>query len=106
VAGLVGAALALGRIDHTAAILAPMFTFMIGAGLMMPNAQAGALGPFATMAGAASALMGFFQMGLAAVAGILVARLDDGTQFPMMAMICIAALVAAAAYWLLIYRHP
>jgi DHA1 family bicyclomycin/chloramphenicol resistance-like MFS transporter len=106
VAGLVGAALALGRIDHTAAILAPMFSFMIGAGLMMPNAQAGALGPFATMAGAASALMGFFQMGLAAVAGIVVARLEDGTQFPMMAMICLAALVAAAGYWLLIYRRP
>jgi DHA1 family bicyclomycin/chloramphenicol resistance-like MFS transporter len=104
--GLIGAVLALARIDHTAAILAPMFAFMIGAGLMMPNAQAGALGPFATMAGTASALMGFFQMGLAAVAGILVARLDDGTQFPMMAMICIAALAAAAAYWLLIYRHP
>jgi len=105
-AGLIGAALALGRIDHTAAILAPMFSFMVGAGLMMPNAQAGALGPFATMAGAASALMGFFQMGLAAVAGIVVAQLEDGTQFPMMAMICLAALVAGAGYWLLIYRRP
>jgi DHA1 family bicyclomycin/chloramphenicol resistance-like MFS transporter len=105
-AGLAGVALALAGIDHTAAVLAPMFAFMIGAGLMMPNAQAGGLGPFATMAGTASALMGFFQMGLAAVAGILVARLEDGTQLPMMVAICVSALVATAAYWLLIDRHP
>ena len=102
--GLAGLALALARVDHTAAILAPMFGFMIGAGLLMPNAQAGGLGPFPTMAGTASALMGFTQMGLAAASGILVGSLQDGTQVPMMASVCAGALTAAASYRFLIRR--
>ena len=102
--GLAGLALAVARVDHTAAILAPMFGFMIGAGLLMPNAQAGGLGPFPTMAGTASALMGFTQMGLAAASGILVGSLQDGTQVPMMASVCAGALVAAASYRFLVRR--
>ncbi|EWY37420.1 MFS transporter permease [Skermanella stibiiresistens SB22] len=103
--GVAGLALAIARVDHTAAILAPMFGLMIGAGLLMPNAQAGGLGPFATMAGAASAMMGFIQMGFAAAAGILVGHLQGGTQIPMMAVVCAGALAAAASHRLLIARR-
>lgn len=72
------------------AVVAPMVCYMIGTGIVMPNGQAGALGPFAHMAGAASALMGFLQMSIAALVGIVFGQLYDGTPLPM------AMLVAAA----------
>lgn len=74
------------------AIVGPMVGYMIGTGIAMPNAQAGALAPFAHMAGAASALMGFLQMAIAALVGIAFGQLHDGTPLPM------AALVAACGF--------
>ena len=61
------------------AIVAPMVCYMIGTGIVIPNAQAGGLGPFPRMAGAASALMGFLQMAIAASFGIAFGQLHDGT---------------------------
>jgi len=71
-----------GHVD-VATIVGPQFIAMVGVGFVMPNAQAGAIGPFPRMAGAASALMGFIQMGIAAVIGIAVAEAFDGTARPM-----------------------
>jgi DHA1 family bicyclomycin/chloramphenicol resistance-like MFS transporter len=67
---MVGCALAgwLGVVP----VVVPFAVFMIGAGLTLPNAMAGAVGPFPTMAGLASAFAGFVQMGLAALVGIAV----------------------------------
>ena len=64
-------------------VVAPMMIFMIGVGIVMPNSMAGAIGPFAKMAGTASALMGFLQMTIAACVGISVGVLHNGTQIPM-----------------------
>ncbi len=50
--------------------LLPMFFSMVGIGLVMPQSMAGALTPFAEMAGAASSLIGFIQNGFAALIGI------------------------------------
>ncbi len=61
------------------ALLVPVFVFTVGAGLMLPNAMAGALGPFPEMAGAASALLGFVQMAFAALVGVGVGHLHDGS---------------------------
>ena len=71
---------------------------MIGVGFIMPNAQAGAIGPFPTMAGAASALMGFTQMGLAAMVGLGVAVAFDGTARPMATGVAIAGVLALTAF--------
>jgi len=85
-----------------AAVVAPMVCYMIGTGIVMPNGQAGALGPFAHMAGAASALMGFLQMAIAALIGIAFGQLHDGTPLPMALLVaacgvcCLASFVALA----------
>jgi len=51
--------------------LFPMFFSMAGIGLVMPQSMAGALTPFANMAGAASSLIGFIQNIVAALFGIV-----------------------------------
>lgn len=94
VGGAVGAGLAAAGVETLPAILAPMFLFILGTGLTLPNAMAGAVGPYPTMAGLASALMGFVQMGVAALVGILVGHLSDGASLPMMGTVAAVALLA------------
>jgi MFS transporter, DHA1 family, multidrug resistance protein len=96
--GAVLAGLAWGGVATIAAVLAPMFVYMIGMGIAMPTAMAGAIGPFPHMAGAASALLGFVQMTVAALVGFAVGQWDDGTQVPMTtatALMGIGVLIAA-----------
>jgi len=100
--GLLGGALALADVVHLAAIVAPVFLFILGAGLTLPNATANAVGPYPTMAGLASSLLGFAQMAIAAAVGIGVGHLHDGTQLPMMGAIALVALGALLAHRLLV----
>ncbi|MCR9175815.1 MAG: multidrug effflux MFS transporter [Alphaproteobacteria bacterium] len=79
-------------------VVGPQAFAMIGVGFIMPNAQAGAIGPFPTMAGAASALMGFTQMGLAALVGLGIAVAFDGTARPMATGVAIAGVLALSAF--------
>jgi DHA1 family bicyclomycin/chloramphenicol resistance-like MFS transporter len=72
----------------------------------MPNAQAGAIGPFPKVAGSASALLGFFQMGLAALVGIAVGHGSGQSALAMMAAIALVALGGALAYWLVVHPAP
>jgi DHA1 family bicyclomycin/chloramphenicol resistance-like MFS transporter len=83
-------------------IVGPMLVFMIGVGLVLPNSIAGAIGPFARSAGAASALLGFTQMTAAAAIGIAVAALYDGSSVPMTATIAMVALGVLLAFTLLV----
>ncbi|NNG02717.1 MAG: multidrug effflux MFS transporter [Inquilinus sp.] len=83
-------------------ILAPFFVFMVGAGLVLPNATAGAIGPFPTMAGFASALLGFVQMGVAARVGVAVGHLTDASAVPMAAAVAAVSLAAAIAFRVLV----
>jgi DHA1 family bicyclomycin/chloramphenicol resistance-like MFS transporter len=104
--GLAGGALALslalaGRLD-VAAVVAPVFLFMIGAGLMLPNAIAGAIAPYPMMAGTASAFLGVVQMGVAAALGIAVGQLHDGTARGMTGALAAVALGALLAHLLLV----
>ncbi len=98
-------ALHLAGVDHVAAVVAPMVVFMTGVGIVMPQAMAGAIGPYPRMAGAASALFGFVQMALAASAGVAVGHLHDGTPLPMVACIAAAGASTLLAYWLLVWRR-
>lgn len=86
-------------------IVAPMAVFMFGFGITLPNATAGAISPFPHMAGVASALLGFFQMAMAALASIAVAVMYDNTALPMALVICVAATVAMFARVILITRR-
>ncbi len=104
--GLAGLALYAADIVTVASIVGPVAVFMIGTGLAMPNAQAGAIGPFPRMAGAASALLGFCQMGLAAVVGIVVGHGSGQSALTMMAAIALVALGGALSYWLVVRPAP
>ncbi len=85
-----------------APLLAPFFVFMIGTGLILPNAVAGAIGPFPTMAGLASALLGFVQMATAALVGIGVGRLTGASGLPTAAAMFLVSTGAALAYLTLV----
>jgi DHA1 family bicyclomycin/chloramphenicol resistance-like MFS transporter len=79
VAGLILLGNVLAGWVSVIAIVAPMMLWTCGLGLAYPSAMAGALQPFPHMAGAASAMMGFLQMGAGALGSLAVARLNDGT---------------------------
>jgi DHA1 family bicyclomycin/chloramphenicol resistance-like MFS transporter len=104
--GLAGVALYAAGIVTVSSIVGPVVVFMIGTGLAMPNAQAGAIGPFPRMAGSASALLGFFQMGLAALVGIVVGHGSGSSALTMMAAIALVALGGALSYWLIVRPAP
>ncbi|WP_300449767.1 multidrug effflux MFS transporter [Accumulibacter sp.] len=72
VAGATMWVLEVAEAHSISAILGPMFFCTAATGLVMPNAIAAALASYPAMAGSASALMGFFQMTLAALVGIAV----------------------------------
>ncbi|MCW8914323.1 MAG: multidrug effflux MFS transporter [Magnetovibrio sp.] len=74
-------------------VIGPMFLYTCAVGIVMPNSMAGSIGPFPHMAGAASALMGFIQMALAATMGALFGIVHDGTAVPMMAIIAMTGLI-------------
>jgi DHA1 family bicyclomycin/chloramphenicol resistance-like MFS transporter len=65
-------------------ILTSIAVFLLGMGIVMPNAMAGAMAPFPRMAGAASALLGFAQMGVGALASLTAGYLPHTTsQLPL-----------------------
>lgn len=104
--GLGGVAFYAAGSVSVATVVGPVAVFMIGTGLALPNAQAGAIGPFPRMAGAASALMGFFQMGFAALVGIAVGHGSGSSALAMMAAIALVALGSTLAYWLVVHPAP
>lgn len=69
-AGAALLALELAGVRTLPAVLGPMFFVSASVGLVMPMASALALAPYPNMAGAASSLMGFSQMGIAALVGV------------------------------------
>jgi MFS transporter, DHA1 family, multidrug resistance protein len=86
-------------------ILLPMVFYMAGTGFVMPNAMAGAIGPFPRLAGTAAALLGFIGMGAAALVGVAIGHLADGTARPMATAIALCGLLQPLVYRLLIGRE-
>ena len=100
-AGLLMAGLAWAGVASVTSVIGPMFGFAFGLGFVLPNAAAGAIGPFPRMAGLASAVLGFVQLTGSALYAIAVSQLDDGTLRPMTTAVAIAGLVALGAFALL-----
>ncbi len=96
--GLLLAGVAYGGGFGAVSVVAPMMVFMVGVGLVMPNSMAGAIGPFPKMAGAASAMMGFLQMTIAASVGASVGALHDGTHLPMTTAITLMGIATFVVY--------
>ncbi|MFE0757879.1 multidrug effflux MFS transporter [Inquilinus sp. NPDC058860] len=96
------AGLAAAGVFAVWAVIAPFFLVMIGVGLTLPNAIAGAIAPFPTMAGTASALMGFLQMTLAALVGIAIGHATGSDGLPMAVAVLLTTLGALAAFRFLV----
>ena len=90
IAGMLMFLLSLSGSRLAITIIAPHFFFMIAVGITMPLSMAGALKPFPKMAGAASALLGFTQMILAASFGILIGLFQNGNAVVMTATIALS----------------
>ena len=100
--GLAMAGIVLAGIETVWSVLGPMMVYMFGVGFVLPNAMAGALGPFPTRAGAASALLGFTQMGVAALVGVGVGAAFDGTARPMAITIALMGVAAVLVHRVLV----
>jgi DHA1 family bicyclomycin/chloramphenicol resistance-like MFS transporter len=106
VAALVLLTLALTHTDSLPLFFATLFCTVATLGLIMPNATAAAMAPFATQAGTASAMLGVLQYALGAASGALVGLLHNGTALPMTALIAASAILAAITVHLLPQADP
>lgn len=104
--GVLMLGLALGRVQSVAAVLGPMALVLFGLGFSLPSATAAAVGPFARIAGTASALVGFLQMAGGAAVGFLVGRLHDGTTLPMASGVAAGCLALFATFYLTARVRP
>jgi DHA1 family bicyclomycin/chloramphenicol resistance-like MFS transporter len=88
--------------QSVAGLLLPLMVYMIGIGIASPNSQAGAIGPFPKAAGAASSLLGFLQMSVAALIGAALGQLQAQTAVPMTIAILLTVLGLNLSYWLMV----
>ena len=88
----------LMEINHPLCIVIPMMFNTMGIGLMLPQTMAMALQPYPHMAATASALMGFVQMSIASLAGLMVGITLEDTPTPMGATIFAVGAISAALY--------
>jgi DHA1 family bicyclomycin/chloramphenicol resistance-like MFS transporter len=80
------------------------FTYWFGGGFLAPNTAAGVMMSHPKAAGAASAVLGFVQMCLAAVVSLVQGLIYDGTVFPMVGMQLLLG-VATWIIWIRLKRH-
>jgi DHA1 family bicyclomycin/chloramphenicol resistance-like MFS transporter len=83
-------------------LLLPLMIYMTGIGMASPNSQAGAIGPFPSSAGAASSLLGFLQMSVAATVGAILGHLEAQTSRPMALAILLTVIGLNLSYWLIV----
>jgi MFS transporter, DHA1 family, multidrug resistance protein len=109
VMGIGTAAMALGGLamvlllafgPHRAeGLIAAMSLYVFGMGMSLPQAQAGALMPFADRAGAASSLVGFSSQTLSAVVGAVVGHALGKTAWPLAIAVLIAGGISVLLWW-------
>ena len=104
--GLVMASLAWAGVATVASVIVPMFGFAFGLGFVLPNAAAGAIGPFPRMAGLASAVLGFVQLTGSALYAVVVSGFYDGTLRPMTTAVATAGVAALVTFSLLSRGGP
>jgi DHA1 family bicyclomycin/chloramphenicol resistance-like MFS transporter len=78
--------------------LAAMSVFLLGMGIVNPLGTAQALSPFGEKAGAASALLGFWQMMGAAIGVWLAATVSHDAMFALGIVVTVASLAALVLY--------
>lgn len=85
-------------------LFTPIVVVSVAQGLVIPNAQAGAINVDPRFAGAASGLTGFLQLGVSAVSNQLVGSLNVGTVGTMATVMLVMAAVSLGIF-LLVLRH-
>ncbi|WP_269931980.1 multidrug effflux MFS transporter [Aminobacter sp. HY435] len=103
--GSISMAVVLRTYDPTfLLVMIPVGIYAFGIALVMPAMMTAALAPFSKNAGAASAMMGFFQMGAGMVGGAAAALMGD----PVVAIATVIPLMGLTAIvsWLLWRRLP
>jgi DHA1 family bicyclomycin/chloramphenicol resistance-like MFS transporter len=78
--------------------LAAMAVFLLGMGIVNPLGTAQALSPFGDKAGAASALLGFWQMMAAAIGVYLAATVSHAAMFALGIVLTVGSLLAIGLY--------
>ena len=78
--------------------LGAMSVFLLGMGIVNPLGTAQALSPFGEKAGAASALVGFWQMMTAAIGVWLAATISHDAMFALGVVLTVFSLVAVGLY--------
>ena len=101
--GVMMTGLAVAEVFTVTAVIIPQMVVMAGVGMSFPQTMAGALMPFPSTAGTASALLGFMQMTIAALVGMLVGQLHTGTSLVMALVIAASSLVAGLCYRFIVY---
>jgi len=99
-------ALAMAGIYSVWAVVLPHTLFMVGAGMVLAQAMAGALANFPHMAGAASALFGCMTMASAALTSLVMGQIHEGTSLGMALMMLVTITGALLCYQLMVRRHP
>lgn len=89
-------------LTHPAALFLPVALAILGNGITLPNAQAGAINAAPKMAGSASGLTGFMQMAFSAVAAQGVALIFNGTVYPMLLLMLGGAVVSLVSFKMLV----
>jgi MFS transporter, DHA1 family, multidrug resistance protein len=105
-AALAWSGVANSGIAGIATVVGPMMLFFLSSALLLPNSTAGAIAPFARIAGTASAGLGFIQMLGGGLAGWLVATLFDGSQRPLALVVCAMGWATLAVFLLVVWRRP
>ncbi|ARN74966.1 multidrug effflux MFS transporter [Oceanicoccus sagamiensis] len=99
-AGVVMVVLSWLQIYHPLTIVLPIALYTGAVGITLPQATAAALVPFPHMAGTASALMGFAQMGAASLAAAIVGLSLTGEPMPL----ALTLTGCGCLSWVLFYR--
>jgi DHA1 family bicyclomycin/chloramphenicol resistance-like MFS transporter len=98
IGGLTMAGLAFGGVRQPLAIVLPMGIYIFGMASVIGQGSAGAVQPFASVAGAASTLLGFVQNSLIATTVSLVSLLPHATPIPLGACVALLGLASGAVY--------
>lgn len=101
---LAGAGTAPG-LWNVASVVGPMAVMFFSGALIIPNATAQAISPYGQVAGSASSLLGFMQMGLGALMGAVVGATFSDSALPMMVQMALLALATVACYGVMVGRR-
>jgi DHA1 family bicyclomycin/chloramphenicol resistance-like MFS transporter len=82
------------------AVIASMGLYLIGMGMALAQAQAGALLPFPDRAGAASSLLGFVTQTSSAIVGAILGHVLGQSAWPLAIAMMTAGSVSLVLWWL------